>query len=227
MPPTCHSLLTNVTDAEVASYGTLSITVTDNGATSAPATLTVLRPTIDTIEPAALLAGSLSATLRVSGSGFLPTSKVIFKSVEQPTTFNSDGSLTAIINGADLITPGQYAVNVRNSPISTSIPVLITVASPGTPQITSAGPISVGMTTLLVNGQNFVPLSVVRINGTDRTTTFVSSEQLSAQLLASDAAGPGSFSVAVRNQDGTTSNSVTVQVTGAAVIPIHRRGAKH
>lgn len=221
------ALLTTVTDAEVATFGTLSITVTDNGATSAPATLTSLRPNIDTLDPAAVLSGSLSATITVTGTGFLPTSKIIFKGQEQLTTFNADGSLTTTINGADLITPGQYAINVRNSSSSMSVPVILTVTSPGTPQITSAGPITVGATSLLVNGSSFVPLSVVQINGADRITTFLGGGQLSAQLETGDAAGPGTFSVRVRNPDGTTSNSVTVTVTGQAVVPIHRRGVRH
>ena len=221
------ALLTTVTDADISAPGTLAVTVTDNGATSAPVNLTILRPSIDSIDPSALLLGSLSATLRVSGSAFLPTSKVVFKGADQPTTFNSDGSLTAIINGADLLTPGQFAVNVRNSPFSLSAPMPIFVVSPGTPEISSVSPVFVGSTTITVDGAHFVPLSVVRINGTDRTTTFLGGSQLSATLESGDAAAPGSFVVTVRNPDGTTSNSVTVTVSGPFVIPIHRRGARH
>jgi len=221
------ALLTTVTDAEIATYGSIPITVTDNGVTSAAVTLNSLRPVIETIEPQALLSGSLSATIRVNGSAFLPTSKILFKNQEQVTIFNTDGSLTTTLNGADLITPGEFPVNVRNSPLSLSVPVNLLVTSPGTPQITSVLPVTVGATTITVNGANFVPLSVIRINGTDRTTTFLGGNQLSALLQSTDVAGPGTFTVTVRNPDGTTSNSVTVTVTGAAVIPIRRRGVKH
>lgn len=220
------ALLTTVTDAEIATYGSIPITVTDNGVTSAAVTLNSLRPVIESIDPAAALAGSLSVTIRVSGSAFLPTSKILFKSVEQITTFNTDGSLTTTINGADLITPGEFPVNVRNSPLSLSVPVNLLVTSPGTPQVTSVAPVTVGATTITVNGSSFVPLSVVRINGADRTTTFLGGNQLSANL-ENDAVAPGTFVVSVRNPDGTVSNNVTVTVTGAAVVPIHRRGARH
>lgn len=225
--PSTGALIATVPASDIASYGDIAITVTDNGITSAPVTLTALRPTIDDIDPQVILLGSLSATLRLTGSGFLPTSKVIFKNAEQPTTFNDDGSLSVTINGADLIQPGLFAVNVRNSPLSLSIPALVTVASPGSPLVSGVSGASVGATTGLVTGANFVPLSVVRVNGTDRTTTFLGSNQLSFAFDPADVAGPGTLSVTVRNPDGTISPAFTVSVTGEAVIPIHRRGARH
>jgi hypothetical protein len=225
--PSTGALITTVAASEIASYGDLSITVTDNGTTSSPASLTALRPTIDSIDPSAIVLGSLSATLRVTGSAFLSTSKVIFKNVEQPTTFNTDGSLTAILNGADLLDAGLFAINVRNSPLSLSIPVLLTIASPGSPVITAVSAVAVGSTTATVSGANFVPLSVVRINGADRATTFLGGNQLSVQFESGDTAGPGTLTVTVRNPDGTISGPFSLTVTGEPVIPIHRRGARH
>jgi len=225
--PSTGALITTVAASEISSYGQLQVTVTDNGTASAPVTLTVLRPTIDNIDPAAVLLGSLSATLRVSGTGFLPTSKVIFKNAEQPTTFNTDGSLTAIINGADLIEAGLFAINVRNSPLSMSLPVFLTVASLGSPVISNVSATAVGATTGTVSGSNFVPLSVVRVNGVDRATTYLGSSQLSFNFEAADTQNPGTLSITVRNPDGTTSPAFTLTVTGEPVIPIHRRGARH
>jgi len=225
--PTTGALVTTVAASEIASYGDLAVTVTDNGVTSAPVMLSVLRPTIDDIDPSAILLGSLSVTLRVSGSGFLPSSKVIFKNVEQLTTFNTDGSLTAILNGADLIDAGLFAINVRNSPLSMSLPVLITVASLGSPVISNVGATSVGATTGTVSGANFVPLSVVRVNGVDRATTYLGSDHLSFTFDPADTQNPGTLSITVRNPDGTTSPAFTLTVTGEPVIPIHRRGARH
>src|SRR5262249_4340341 len=149
-------------------------------------------------------------------------SKVIFRDAEQPTTFNTaDGSLTAIINGSGLVDAGLFAVNVKNSPQSLSVPVLITISSPGSPLITSINSVVVGDTTAIVTGQNFVPLSVVRVNGVDRATTFLGNTQLSFQFEAADTQNPGTLSVTVRNPDGTVSPAFTLTVTGAPVIPIH------
>ncbi len=51
--------------------------------------------------------------------------------------------------------------------------------------------------TLTVNGANFVSGSVVRWNGTNRPTQFVSAQQLTATLGASDLAGNGFASISV------------------------------
>src|SRR5262245_27959589 len=51
--------------------------------------------------------------------------------------------------------------------------------------------------TLTVTGSNFVAASVVQWNGSSRTTTFVSSTQLTAQISASDVASGGKTAVTV------------------------------
>jgi Tol biopolymer transport system component len=50
---------------------------------------------------------------------------------------------------------------------------------------------------LAVNGSNFVPASTVEWNGSSRTTTFVSSTQLQAHIMAADLASPGKANVVV------------------------------
>ena len=64
--------------------------------------------------------------------------------------------------------------------------------------------------TLTVNGTGFVSTSVVKWNGSARTTTFVSKSQLKATILASDIATAHTASVTVVNPGpgGGTSNSV-------------------
>jgi trimeric autotransporter adhesin len=167
----------------------------------------------------------------VTGSGFLSTSKIIFKGNELVTTLNADGSLTATINGSDLINPGSFALNVRNSPTATSAPVFIQVVSGGTPRIDSLDPstfsVGAGVDTIRVIGGNFVPLSVVRINGTDRTTVYVSSAELGATLLTSDLSAAQTLHVTVRNPDGTTSAEVLLIVTGAGTSTGRHRAVRH
>jgi hypothetical protein len=69
--------------------------------------------------------------------------------------------------------------------------------------------------TMTINGTNFVSTSVVRFNGSNRTTTFVSSTQLTASILASDLTVVGSFDITVFNPtpEGGTSNAQTFTVT--------------
>jgi hypothetical protein len=87
------------------------------------------------------------------------------------------------------------------------------------PTITSLSPSSTtaggGDFTLTVNGMNFVSDSVVRWNGSDRETTFVSSTQLRAEITAADIATAGSATVTVFNPTpgGGTSNAKTFTIS--------------
>jgi FG-GAP-like repeat/Abnormal spindle-like microcephaly-assoc'd, ASPM-SPD-2-Hydin len=69
--------------------------------------------------------------------------------------------------------------------------------------------------TLTVNGTGFVSGSVVKWNGSGRTTTFVNSSRLTAAILASDVATAGTASVTVVNPSpgGDTSSVAFFEVT--------------
>jgi hypothetical protein len=75
--------------------------------------------------------------------------------------------------------------------------------------------------TLTVNGTNFVSNSVVRWNGVDRPTTFVSATQLTAAIPAADIAVTGTAAVTVFNPTpgGGTSNPQTFTISGSAACP--------
>jgi hypothetical protein len=77
-------------------------------------------------------------------------------------------------------------------------------ATPGGPQLT-----------LTVNGTGFVSGSVVHWNGSPRTTTFLSSSRLSAEILLTDVAKASTSSVTVVNPapGGGTSNVAFFEVT--------------
>jgi hypothetical protein len=68
---------------------------------------------------------------------------------------------------------------------------------------------------LTVNGTGFVSTSVVKWNGSSQTTTFMSSSQLIAKILASDVVAARTVSVTVVNPSpgGGTSNVVFFEVT--------------
>ena len=71
--------------------------------------------------------------------------------------------------------------------------------------------------TLTVNGSGFVTGSVVRWNGTDRPTTFVSATQLLAAISATDIAAAGTAMVTVFNPapGGGTSNPQSFSIVSA------------
>jgi hypothetical protein len=72
--------------------------------------------------------------------------------------------------------------------------------------------------TLTVTGTNFNSHSVVQWNGSARTTTFVSSTQLQAQVTAADIASSGTVSVTVSNPapGGGTSSGVSFAIDNPA-----------
>ncbi|HLY63276.1 MAG TPA: SBBP repeat-containing protein [Terriglobia bacterium] len=76
--------------------------------------------------------------------------------------------------------------------------------------------------TLGVNGSNFDPSSVVRWNGSDRTTTFRRTDLLSVIIPAGDIIAAGTDAVTVFNPSprGGTSNSLTFTVVQPNPIPI-------
>ena len=72
---------------------------------------------------------------------------------------------------------------------------------------------------MTLTGNNFVFGSVVRINGSSRTTTYTSVTEISATILTSDMDSAGAFSITVFNPApaGGTSNAETFTVNGGTI----------
>lgn len=90
------------------------------------------------------------------------------------------------------------------------------------PVLTNLDPGSTGVgsdaLTLTVSGSNFVAGSVVRWNGADRSTRYLSDRRLTAQLLRTDFLQAGQSAVAVYNPPpgGGVSNALTFVITNPA-----------
>ncbi|MCC3152020.1 DUF4394 domain-containing protein [Hymenobacter sp. BT770] len=110
--------------SDIATPGTYGVTVANaapGGGTSAPATFTVNAPvvnnpapTITSLSPAAVTAGTAAQTLTVNGTNFLASSVVNFNGAARTTTFVSATQLTIALSAADQATPGAYPVTVTN-----------------------------------------------------------------------------------------------------------------
>jgi hypothetical protein len=99
------------------------------------------------------------------------------------------------------------------------------ITPPGGPMVTGLSPSTVTAGgpafTLTVTGVHFAPTSIVRWNGADRTTTYVSPTTLTATILASDIVLQGSGQVTVYNPSTEqTSNVRVVTVSQPAVYPV-------
>ncbi|MFA6503840.1 MAG: fibronectin type III domain-containing protein [Patescibacteria group bacterium] len=74
--------------------------------------------------------------------------------------------------------------------------------------------------TLTVTGAGFDALSVVRLDGSDRTTTFVSSTEMTAQIPASDLTTAGTRSINIWSSTlSELSNTINLSVTAVAPPP--------
>jgi hypothetical protein len=210
--------------SDIATGGTASIAVVNpgpGGGTSNAVSFTIsnILPTISSINPTTATAGGPAFTLAVAGTNFVTGSIVRWNGADRATTFGSSTQLTAAIPASDIAAPGTANVTVSNPAPGggVSTPATFTITNP-TPSITGIAPSSAvagaGAFTLVVNGTNFVSGSIVRWNGSDRPTVFVSSNQISASILAADLATGGTSSVTVFNPGpgGGSSNSVSFQV---------------
>ncbi len=176
-------------------------------------------PTTTTITPSTRIAGSSTFTLTVNGTNFNASSVVRWNGSNRTTTFVSATQLTASISAADIATAGTATVTVNNPAPGggTSNSQSLSIENP-VPTTTSISPNSGtaggSAFTITVNGTNFNSQSIVRWNGSNRTTTFVTNTQLTASINASDIATAGTATVTVFNPTpgGGTSNSQTFTI---------------
>ena len=177
---------------------------------------------------------SSAQTLTVTNTG---TNNLTISSVTIGGTDPGDFAKTNSdsCTGANLSTNGTCTVAVTFTPSaagSRSASLLFTDSASGSPQtvnltgtglnpvpnISSLSPSSAtagaAAQTLTINGTNFVAASTVTYNGVGHTAAFVSSEELTITLSASDQATAGTYAVVVTNPapGGGASNSVNFAV---------------
>lgn len=148
-------------------------------------------PILSAVSPPSRAVGSPATTITVTGSGFVSTSVVRWNGGPLATTFNAASELLAVLDAAILATSGTGQLSVFNGgpgggasvslPFDVTNPVPVIASISPTSQVIGGGAV-----TLQVTGAGFVTGSIVRWNGTDRATGFVSGTQLVATLPASD-----------------------------------------
>ncbi len=225
------TLTANILASDLATGGSLPVTVvnpTPGGGTSNVETFTINNPvpTSDSLNPTSTSAGSSDFTLTVSGTNFVSGSVVEWNGSSRATTFVSSSTLTAMITAADVTTVGTSSVTVVNPTpgggTSNAQTFTVTTAINSVPTTSSLNPTSTsaGSTgfVLTVNGANFVTSSTVDFNGAPETTTFISSNQLTATIPAVDVETGGLASVVVVNPlpGGGTSNAQTFTILNPA-----------
>ena len=178
--------------------------------------------TLAAISPAAVTPGSAAFTLTALGSGFQPNSVVRIGSSDRTTSYLSGSQLQAQIPATDVASAGTLKISVFTpSPgggQSTTLDLVVGTNQP-LPTITRLDPpgsvAGANNVTLNVIGTNFNAQSRIRVGGNERTTTLVSSTQVSTVLAQADLASAGQLAITVVNPapGGGTSNAQNFFVT--------------
>jgi uncharacterized protein (TIGR03437 family) len=182
-------------------------------------------PTIAAISPGSASVGDPDIMLTLTGSNFLPTSVVRWNGSGRPTTFVSASQITVTIPAADLSAAGIAQITVFNPPPGggASNSFAFTVVNPA-PVLTGLAPASAPAGgpdfTLTVTGSRFLPTSVVRWNGSNRSTSFVGPAQLRALISAADLGAAGAAQVTVFNPapGGGSSGVLTFTIAPAPIL---------
>lgn len=124
-------------------------------------------------------------------------------------------------------TPGTYEfrmfLNSGFTRVATSPTITVTVGPPSLSSLSPSGaPVGAAAFTLTVNGSGFNAGSVVRWNGSDRATTYVSATRVRATIPASDvnAAGTAQITVFVPAPGGGLSSSLPFEIGGTPVLTV-------
>lgn len=218
-------LTASITAADIASAGTVQVTVVSKGKTSNQSAFAISVPpnpvpAVTSLSPATAVAGSPAFQLTVNGSNFVSGATVQWDGAARTTTFVSSTQVRADITAADIASAGSKAISVANpSPGGgASNTVAFTITSPP-PTLSSLSPATAtaggAAFTLTVNGTGFLSGAAVAWNGSPRPTTVVSSTQLTAAISAADIASAGSAAVDVAQGSLRSTNQLSFPITPA------------
>jgi hypothetical protein len=202
-------------------------------------------PIITNLAPASITAGSQTFTLNISGTGFISgsggTTTAYWNGSPRTGIVNTNTNQVALaVLASDVASPGIAQITASNPApggglSQNSATFQIDPVVPATPLISSITPATAAPGgapfTLTVNGSNFmaptnptVPQlagSIVEFNSSPHTTMFVSANQLTASIDASDIMTAGCNTVTVYTPNGVGgfifSPSVSFAVSASGV----------
>lgn len=231
-------LIVYIPPGDIAAPGTASVTVENPGPEGGASNALPFAVTGGTagggaalsaaaLGPASWPAGGSAFNLTVDGTGFAAGAVVRFNGMNRPGVLQGTTRLIVYIPSSDVVAPGTATVVAANPDgvVSNALSFLVTGAGPAANPVPAIGaldpptrPAGGGAFSLGVLGAGFVPGAVVRFNGADRPTAFISGTALGAALGAGDVAFAGSFGIAVVNPPpgGGASNELAFGVSASA-----------
>jgi hypothetical protein len=192
----------------------------DGGVAEASFAVVLPPPTISSIIPSVVVAGSPGFTLTINGANFVNGSNVNFNGVSRAATFVNSTQITASVLSSDVVIQGIVNIFVA-SPVGvgggTSSSMSLTVApansqpTVGTlsPASTTAGGQSF---TLTISGTGFAPASLVTFGTQTVSAAYQSPTEVQAAIPAGAIAVAGTPLVTVANPGSAPSAVVTFTV---------------
>ncbi len=178
-------------------------------------------PRITSIAPVSAPKDDPPFEITVMGSGFDSTADVLIDGSPVTRMFVGAGELKALVPASVTAVSGPHQVRVRNEGGNRSNIATLTIIPPP-PFLSDLRPrlvtIGSGQFTLFIAGLNYDSASVVLVEGTPVSTTFVDTHELRALVPASFVTALGTRRVVVRNSDGRQSNQDSFDVIPAATV---------
>ena len=195
-----------------ATSGLIAVTTPGGTATSATVFTVIVPnpvPTLASLSPASVVAGSSDFTITVTGTNFGAGSVVLFNGTALRTAFVSATQLTAQVPASAVATAGSYEVVVRNpAPGGGTSAALAFVVTVPAPTISSFTPTIGGASTLVtVTGTNFSGATQVRI-GSVLIPTFTVVSATSLTLVVPSVAGGVSGYLSITTPGGTATSTM-------------------
>lgn len=174
------------------------------GGVSAPVVFKVQYPTpsVTSVAPSTVAAGSSPREIVVTGVGFFVTSQITIDNAPVATKFVDSTHVKATLSAAQLASAASLSVRVVNpAPGGGTSAALPFVVTNGVPSITSLTPSTVvagsADTIVVIHGTGFVSTSSVKSNGQAVASTYVSGGQLKATIPSNHLLNPGSVVITV------------------------------
>lgn len=215
-------LVATVPAARIASAGAVTLTVVtpEPGGGSASLDLSVVRgvATLLSLSPAAILVGSSAQPLTIEGVDFASGAIVDIDGTAYAPASIAPDRVEVMLPVAFLTEHGEHLVSVVNPGAAPSNTLTLQLTYPAPDARTLApGRVVAGVaTTLLVNGRDFTPDSVVLVDGRRLATTFIADYQLSVAVPTDLAPGLHEVVVETPAPGGGTSAPVTLPVDAPA-----------
>ena len=183
----------------------------------------VLPPTLASLSPASVAAGSTDFVLTANGTNFVSGTTILWNGASLSTAVASATELTAKVASAQIASPGTVSIRVMKPDSTTSGTLNLTVTGSSF-RLTAISPPAVtagsGSFTLTATGVGFVSGAAITLNDAALTTSFDSATQLHATVPASAVAAAGTITVGVTNPDKTKTNTLLLSVTPVPQGPV-------